>query len=102
MVGPSTQRQEDLKLTGSLQVFPIRFSPVGFRALFGIPARLLRDRAVEAQLVLGHEIVEIHEQLAAVEPSEWEAIAERYLLKRVQAIALSAESRIAGQAAAAI
>src|SRR5579875_206949 len=81
LVGPSTQRREDLRLSGFLKVFSIRFSPVGFRALFGVPARLLRDRAIEAQLVLGPEIVEVHEQLAAAEPSQWEAIAEPYLLK---------------------
>jgi hypothetical protein len=71
LVGPSTHRREDLKLSGSLQVFSIRFSPVGFRALFGIPARLLRDQAMEAELVLGREIVEIHEQLPTVEPARW-------------------------------
>jgi AraC-like DNA-binding protein len=99
LVGPSTQRREDLKLSGSLQVFSIRFSPVGFRSLFGIPARLLRDQAMEAELVLGLEIVEIHEQLAAVEPAQWQTVAERYLLKRVRMLDVSAESRIAEQAA---
>jgi len=102
LVGPSTYRREDLRLSGSLQVFSIRFSPVGFRAMFGIPARLLRDRAVEAELVLGQEIVEIHEQLATVEPARWESVAERYLLKRIRFLDVSAESRIAGQAAAAM
>ena len=76
LVGPSTQRMEDLKLSGSLQVFSIRFTPVGFRALFGLPARLMRDQAVDAERALGREIVEVHEQLAAVEPSQWESIAE--------------------------
>ena len=102
LVGPSTQRREDLKLSGSLQVFSIRFSPIGFRALFGIPARLLRDQAMEAEFVLGQEIVEIHEQLAAVEPAQWELVAERYLLKRLRRLDVSAESRIAGHAAAAM
>jgi AraC-like DNA-binding protein len=102
LVGPSTQRREDLRLSGSLQVFSIRFSPVGFRALFGIPARLLRDRAMEAELVLGQEIVEVHEQLATVDPARWESVAERYLLKRVRCLDVSAECRIAGQAAAAM
>jgi AraC-like DNA-binding protein len=102
LVGPTTHRQEDLKLSGSLQVFSIRFSPVGFRAMFGIPARLLRDRAVEAELVLGPEIVDLHEQLLAVEPAGWEQAAERYLLKRLRLFEVSAESRIAGEAAAAM
>jgi AraC-like DNA-binding protein len=100
LVGPSTQRISDLKLTGSLRVFSIRFSPVGFRALFGIPARLLRDQAMEAELVLGTEIIEIHEQIAAAEPAEWESIAERYLLKRARIVDVSAERRTAAQAAA--
>jgi len=77
LVGPSTQRREDLKLSGVLQVFSVRFSPVGFRALFGIPARLLRDWVVEAEAVLGPEILEMHEQLAAAAPARWESIAER-------------------------
>ncbi|ADW68324.1 helix-turn-helix domain-containing protein [Granulicella tundricola] len=102
LVGPSTQRKEDLKLSGSLQVFSIRFSPVGFRALFGIPASALRDRALEAEHVLGREIVEMHGQLAAVGPAQWESVAEQYLLKRARALGISAESRVAHQAAAAM
>ena len=102
LVGPSTQRIADLKLTGSLRVFSVRFSPVGFRALFGIPARLLRDQAMEAELVLGPEIIEIHEQIAATEPIEWEPIADRYLLKRARLVDVSAERRIAAQAAATL
>ena len=99
LVGPSTHRREDLKLSGSLQVFSIRFSPVGFRAMFRVPARLLRDRATEAQLVLGPEVVELHEQLMAGQPTEWETIAERYLVKRLRLFDFTRESRIAAQAA---
>jgi AraC-like DNA-binding protein len=102
LVGPSTQRMADLKLSGSLRVFSIRFSPVGFRALFGIPAHLLRDQALEAEQVLGREIVEVHEQLVAVEPTGWESIAERYLLKRARILDRSLERRVAAQAEAAI
>jgi AraC-like DNA-binding protein len=100
LVGPSTQRREDLKLSGTLQVFSIRFSPTGFHALFGIPARLLRDQAAEAQAVLGPEIRELHEQFAAAGPAQWQTIAERYLLKRLRILSVSAESLIAGEAAA--
>ena len=102
LVGPSTQRREDLKLSGSLQVFSIRFSPVGFRALFGIPARLLRDRAMEAELVLGREIVDLHDKLTAVHPVFWEPVAEAYLLKCLRMHEVSAASRMAGRAAAAM
>ena len=102
LVGPSTQRREDLKLSGSLQVFSIRFSPVGFYALFDMPARLLRDRAMEAELVLGREIVELHEQLAAVHAARWEPVAKSYLLKRLRKHDVSAASRMAGQAAVTI
>jgi AraC-like DNA-binding protein len=102
LVGPSTQRREDLKLTGTLQVLSIRFSPIGFRALFGIPARLLRDQAIEAEMVLGPEIVEVYEQLGAVEPVRWQTIAEEYLLKRVRTLTPSTETRIAGKAAASM
>ena len=100
LVGPSTRRMVDLKLSGSLRVFSIRFSPVGFRALFGIPARLLRDQAVEAEQALGGEIIELHEQIAAAKPAGWECIAEQYLLKRARILDVSAERRIAAQAAA--
>ncbi len=100
LVGPSTHRTADLKLSGSLRVFSIRFSPVGFRALFGIPARLLRDQAIAAEQALGGEIVELHEQIAATEPAGWESIAEHYLLKRARILDVSAERRLAAQAAA--
>ena len=83
-------------------MFSIRFSPVGFRGLFGIPARLLRDQAMEAELVLGPEIVEMHEQLAAVGSSQWQMVAERYLLRRVSMLTVSAENHVAGRAAAAM
>ena len=102
LVGPSTHRTADLKLSGSLRVFSIRFSPVGFHALFGIPARLLRDQALEAEQVLGREIVEVHERLAAAEPNGWEPLAEQYLLKLARMLDMSAERRIATQAAAAM
>jgi hypothetical protein len=72
LVGPSTQRLADLRLSGSLQVFSIRFTPVGFRGMFGIPARLLRNQAMEAELVLGREIADLHEQLAAAGPAQWQ------------------------------
>jgi AraC-like DNA-binding protein len=102
LVGPSTRRREDLKLSGSLQVFSIRFSPTGFHGLFGIPARLLRDQALEAGLVLGREVVEVHEQLAAADPAQWQAVAERYLLKRVRMSHRAGEDEIAGRAVAAM
>ena len=53
-------------------------------------------------MVLGSEIIELHEQLAATGPAQWQPIAERYLLKRVRTLRLSGESRIAGQAAASL
>ncbi len=102
LVGPSTRRTADLRLSGSLRVFSVRFSPVGFRALFGIPARLLCDQALEAEHVLGHGIAEVHEQLALAEPTHWESIAEQYLLKRARALKMTDELRIATQAAATI
>ena len=100
LVGPSTQRREDLKLSGVLHVFSIRFSPTGFRALFGIPSRLLRDQAIEAEVALGPEIIELHEQLSSAEPAQWESIADQYLIKRMRMVEESAESRTAGEAAA--
>jgi AraC-like DNA-binding protein len=100
LVGPSTKRTTDLRLSGSLRVFSVRFSPVGFRALFGIPARLLRDQAMEAEHVLGPAIAELHEQLALTAPMHWESITEGYLLKRARALEITEELRIAARAAA--
>ncbi len=84
LVGPHTERREDLILAGDLKVFTIRFSPVGLRALFGIPARLLRDLAVEAELVLGKDVAELEEQLHACGESAWGPVAEQFLLDRVR------------------
>jgi AraC-like DNA-binding protein len=92
LVGPHSRRREDLLLTGRLNVFSIRFTPVGFRAIFGIPAHLIGNSAESATVVLGSQIAELEDRLATVAhstdrlepgPSAWSAVAEAFLLKRL-------------------
>ncbi|MGW4638371.1 helix-turn-helix domain-containing protein [Sphaerisporangium sp. NPDC004334] len=61
----------------------VALSPLGARALFGLPAGALRNLDVDAALVLGHAAHELHERLNAA-PS-WErrfAILDELLLRR--------------------
>jgi AraC-like DNA-binding protein len=84
LVGPHTRRREDLLLGGTLRVFTIRFTAVGFRALFGIPARVVADGAHDAEAVLGREVAELAERLASVmEPSAMATIADCFLERRL-------------------
>ena len=84
LVGPHTRRREDLLLSGTLRVFNIRFTAVGFRALFGIPARVLADGAHDAEAVLGLEVGELAERLAAIgELPAMSAIANEFLEQRL-------------------
>ena len=87
LIGPHTRRIEDLLLTGTLRVFTIRFTAVGFRRLFGIPTRHLADSAEDAEVVLGPAVAELAESLAAAsELVHLRAIAERFLLPRIPAL----------------
>lgn len=53
VVGPQSYRSTRLFLSGSLQVFTIRFQPGGFHALFGVPMPQLVDEGIAARDVLG-------------------------------------------------
>ncbi len=84
LVGPHTRRLEDLLLSGTLRVFNIRFTPVGFRTLFGIPARHLTDSAESAVDVLGPEVHAVADRLAAARsPAQLRDIAEEFLRERL-------------------
>ncbi len=80
LVGPHTRRREDLIWTGNLKVFTIRFSPIGFRAIFGTPASSIRDIAVSAELVLGQTIRVLEARLAESNDEQMPALAEKVLL----------------------
>ncbi len=80
VVGPHTRRSEDLVWTGDLKVFTIRFSPVGFRSLFGIPAEAIRNLATSAELVLGPKILSLQSRLAQAHDRQMHSIAEDFLL----------------------
>jgi AraC-like DNA-binding protein len=99
LVGPQTRRREDLLLSGHLKNFTVRFTPTGFRALFGIPASAIRDVADCAELVLGTSVVELQESLAAAEESAWPAISERFFLGRLPRLKAGPGAEVAAQMA---
>jgi AraC-like DNA-binding protein len=84
LVGPHIRRREDLIWTGHLKMFTIRFTAVGFRALFGMPANAICNYAGSAQAVLGDAVVELENRLAESSDTELGLVAERYLLKRLK------------------
>ena len=84
LVGPHSLRREDLLLTGHLRMFTIRFSAVGFRALFGIPARLIANYAGPADAVLGRSVISLAERLADVPIVHMPASAEAFLLTHLR------------------
>lgn len=83
LVGPHTRRREDLIWTGHLKLFTIRFTAVGFRALFGTPARAICDVAESAEAVLGERVRELEERLATASDEALGSVAERFLLKQL-------------------
>jgi AraC-like DNA-binding protein len=82
LVGPHTQRREDLLCTGYLRMFTIRFSAIGFRTLFGIPARLIADYADPADAVLGASLREFEDRLASSTLEQMPIVAEAFLLRQ--------------------
>ena len=97
LVGPHTRRREDLIWTGHLKMFTIRFSAVGFRALFGIPAHVIRNYAGSAEVVLGDAVVELESRLAESCDAELGLVAERYLLKRLKQSRVALDGGVAAR-----
>ena len=102
LVGPHSRRREDLLLGGNLRVFHIQLSPIGFRALFRIPASAIRDCAESADQVLGTQaygpwIREFEEQLAEAPAANWPRVAERFLLQRLTTGKAAPDGRLAAQ-----
>ncbi len=83
LVGPHTRRTEDLLWTGELKVFTIRFSPVGFRSIFGVPAEAIRDTATCSELVLGSAVLALEALLSQAEDLNMPSLAETFLLKHL-------------------
>jgi AraC-like DNA-binding protein len=83
LVGPHSVRREDLIWTGDLVVFTIRFSPVGFRSIFGIPAYAICDTASSAEVLLGAPVISFEERLAQSKRDQMPSIAEEFLLSRL-------------------
>jgi methylphosphotriester-DNA--protein-cysteine methyltransferase len=80
LVGPHTRRTEDLIWTGDLKVFSIRFTPIGFRSIFGLPAETICDLATPAELVLGSAVDELEARLHEGEEHLLAATAEAWLI----------------------
>ena len=102
LVGPHSRRREDLLLSGRLDNFTIRFSPVGFRAIFGIPARMVRDFAGHADGVLGAEIGGLQEELAEASGEERVRVAETFLLERLHRCSRVSHAALIGRMAQAV
>ncbi len=83
LIGPHTVRREDILWTGHIKVFTIRFSPVGFRSIFGIPASALRDTATSAELVLGAAVLSLEARLADAPAHDMSSLAEEFLLAQL-------------------
>lgn len=94
LVGPHTRRREDLLYTGHLRTFTIRFSAVGFRALFGVPARLIADYANPADSVLGASFCELEDRLASSATEQMPVVASEFLLRQLMSRGLLPDGRI--------
>jgi AraC-like DNA-binding protein len=95
LVGPHTRRREDLIWTGHLKMFTIRFSAVGFRALFGVQAQVICNFAGSAELVLGAAVREIEERLRGVCEEALGAVAEQCLLRQLAKVRVAADGGVA-------
>ena len=79
LVGPHSERREDVTQTGTVRTFNVSFTPIGFRTLFGIPASSIANGAFEANLVVGVKTESLAASLADASVAQWRGIAERFL-----------------------
>lgn len=63
VVGPQSRRGIWLHLSGTLDVFTIRFQPTGFHRLFGVPMGEVADQGLHAADVIGHRISRLEDAL---------------------------------------
>jgi len=61
--GPQTFRVTDALWKGRFRDFVVSFTPTGFHRLFGIPMSHLTDQVVEASLLLGPGVRQLHDRL---------------------------------------
>jgi AraC-like DNA-binding protein len=96
IVGPHTQRLEDLVYTGNLLVFSIEFTPVGLRALTGLSPKEIANTAVPASEIFGSAIGLLHERLVGCGDTMSSMVhaAEVFLLERVAAKACRPEIQV--------
>lgn len=80
--GLRTHKKNHLELKGEVTVFIIRFTPIGFYNLLGIPANLFKDEVIDGTLVNKILFGEIAERLMPCADIEsCITIVEPYLLK---------------------
>ena len=83
VVGPHTFRRADIRFVNRVETFAVFFHPLALLRLFRLPLREFVNRSFEAQDVLGQEVVQLWEVLAA--QSSFEArvrVADQYLKNR--------------------
>jgi AraC-like DNA-binding protein len=82
VVGPQTQAQAGLLVSGRIDNFTVHFQPSGFNRLFGIPMTELTDLAYDAYGVMGPEIPRLEHELGdALSFAERIQIIERRFLR---------------------
>lgn len=96
VVGPHTQRLEDLLYTGTLLVFSIEFTPAGLRALAALSPKEIANTAVEASEVFGSGVALLHEQLwhSGESFADMVAASEAFLLRHLSRAALRADTQL--------
>ena len=86
VIGPMTQRTYRLLIRDHVQALAVLFQPDGFRALFGIPASIFVNTAIEGHSVLGPGVTRLFEQLGNTNAFAGRVtLLDSFLLKRLAA-----------------
>lgn len=84
LMGVQTARNYEIIVNGFFSMLSVRFAPLGFYQLFGMPLNELTDLATEACLLAGRELQQLHETLSAsASPATMVDLIEHYLLKKL-------------------
>lgn len=83
VVGPQYTRV-NIRVTKKLKAIRVDFRPGGLFRLLGVPMSELFDQGIAADVVLGNEVVHLHEKLLnASSMNEAAQLVERFLLTRI-------------------
>ena len=84
VVGPVTHRRVQLVIRDHVEALVVLFTPLGFRALFGIPMQRLTDVGVEGDGALGNGVSALYERLGnTVTFSDRTRILDSFLISRL-------------------